>query len=77
MFRQRSKVRHAPHVLRHVVGPGWRAPGSLKYRYLIEKLCKRADAINKAFEAMAMAKPIVTSRDAIERVLVDVLRPFA
>ncbi len=52
MFRQRSKARHALHVLRHVVGPGWRAPGSLKYRYFIEKLCKRAGAITVVSTAL-------------------------
>ena len=52
MFRHRSKTRHALHVCRHLVGPGWRAPGSLKYRYLIDKLCTRADAITVVSTAL-------------------------
>ena len=52
MFRHRTKLRHALHVCRHLIGPGWRAPGSLKYRYLIDKLCTRADAITVVSTAL-------------------------
>lgn len=38
-------VRHGVQVARTLLGTGWRAPNSWKYRYLVDKLIPLADAI--------------------------------
>ena len=45
MYRYGGGLKHALNVARHMAGPGWFHPNSLKYRYIADKLIPLADAM--------------------------------
>jgi glycosyltransferase involved in cell wall biosynthesis len=44
MYQNGGGLRHGVQVARTLLGSGWRAPNSWKYRYLVDKLIRFADA---------------------------------